>query len=61
MMRLFGGPPERCFQAYEEQAPLAHGAHERTALWQLAPLLLHAALFGGGWGTRATSVMRRYV
>lgn len=61
MLRLFGGPSERCFAAYEEQAPLAPGAHERTALWQLAPLLLHAALFGGGWGARATSVMRHYV
>jgi fructosamine-3-kinase len=61
MLRLFGGPSERCFAAYEELAPLAPGAHERTALWQLAPLLLHAALFGGGWGARATSVIRRYV
>jgi fructosamine-3-kinase len=61
MLRLFGGPSERCFQAYEEQAPLAPGAPERIALWQLAPLLLHAALFGPSWGTRATAVMRRYV
>lgn len=61
MLRLFGGPSERCFDAYEEQAPLAAGAPERIPLWQLAPLLLHAALFGAGWGARATSVMRRYV
>jgi len=61
MLRLFGGASERCFQAYEEQAPLAPGAPERIALWQLAPLLLHAALFGSSWGARATSVMRRYV
>ena len=60
MLRLFGGPSERCFAAYEEQSPLAPGAPDRVALWQLAPLLLHAALFGGGWGARATSVMRRY-
>lgn len=60
MLRLFGGPSERCFQAYEEVAPLAPGARERTALWQLAPLLLHAALFGPSWGARATGVMRRY-
>jgi fructosamine-3-kinase len=61
MLRLFGGPTERCFDAYEEQAPLASGASDRVALWQLAPLLLHAALFGPSWGARATSVMRRYV
>lgn len=61
MLRLFGGPSERCFQAYEEVAPLAPGAPDRTALWQLAPLLLHAVLFGPSWGARATEVMRRYV
>lgn len=60
MLRLFGGPSERCFAAYEEVAPLAPHAHERVGLWQLAPLLLHAALFGAGWGERATSVLRRY-
>lgn len=60
MLRLFGGPSERCFQAYEEAAPLAPGAPERVALWQLAPLLLHAAIFGASWGARATAVMRRY-
>ena len=60
MLRLFGGPSERCFQAYEEVAPLAPGAHERVQLWQLAPLLLHAALFGPSWGARATQVLRRY-
>jgi fructosamine-3-kinase len=60
MLRLFGGPSARCFAAYEEVAPLAPGAAERVALWQLAPLLLHAALFGPSWGARATEVLRRY-
>jgi fructosamine-3-kinase len=59
MLRLFGGPSERCFRAYEEVAPLAAGAGERVVLWQLAPLLLHAALFGPAWGARATEAMRR--
>ena len=26
------------------------GHEERVVLWQLMPLLVHAALFGGGWG-----------
>ncbi len=60
MLRLFGGPSERCFAAYEEVAPLAAGARERVGLWQLAPLLLHAALFGPSWGDRAAQVLRRY-
>jgi fructosamine-3-kinase len=61
MLRLFGGPSERCFAAYEEAAPLAPGAADRVALWQLAPLLLHAALFGPAWAPRVTAVLRRYV
>jgi fructosamine-3-kinase len=61
MLRLFGGPSQRCFDAYEEVTPLAPGAQDRIGLWQLAPLLLHAALFGPSWGARAASVMRRYV
>lgn len=60
MLRLFGGPGPRCFSAYEEVAPLAPGAAERVALWQLAPLLLHAALFGGGYGERSATLLRRY-
>lgn len=61
MLRLFGGPSERAFAAYEEVAPLAPGAAERVALWQAAPLLLHAALFGGGYGARAATALDRYV
>lgn len=61
MLRLFGGPGERCFAAYHEAAPLADGHAERAALWQLFPLLVHAVLFGGGYGTRAAAAARRYV
>lgn len=60
MLRLFGGPSERCFAAYAEVAPLADGHEERVGLWQLFPLLAHAVLFGGGYGARASQVARRY-
>jgi fructosamine-3-kinase len=60
LLRLFGGPSQRVFDAYEEVAPLAPGAAERVGLWQLAPLLLHAALFGGGYGSRAAELLKRY-
>ena len=40
-------------EAYEERAPLAAGRGQRVALWQLFPLLVHAALFGGGYGASA--------
>ena len=34
---------------------------ERVELWQLFPLLVHAVLFGGGYGASATRAARRYV
>ena len=49
MMRLFGGFGEACFAAYAEAAPLSDGWQERVALHQLAPLVVHAIKFGGGY------------
>lgn len=60
MLRLFGSPSERIFDAYHERAPLAEGHQERVELWQLFPLLVHAALFGGSYGASAGRVARRY-
>lgn len=53
MLRLFGAPSERIFAAYEEAFPLAEGHRERVRLWQVLPLLVHAILFGGGYGEAA--------
>jgi fructosamine-3-kinase len=60
MLRLFGAPSRRVFDAYEEAAPLADGHEGRVALWQLFPLLVHAVLFGGGYGAQVESAARRY-
>jgi fructosamine-3-kinase len=60
MLRLFGGPGERCYSAYAEVFPLADGHRERVELWQLFPLLVHAVLFGAGYGDRAAAIARRY-
>jgi len=60
MLRLFGSPSERIFDAYEETAPLAAGWQERVALCQLAPLLVHAVLFGGSYGAAAERAAARY-
>ncbi|MCB9634842.1 MAG: fructosamine kinase family protein [Sandaracinus sp.] len=57
MMRLFGGFSSRVFAAYDEAYPLAPGHAERVALYQLYPLLVHAALFGGGYLSRAASIV----
>ena len=60
MMRLFGGFGSDCFAAYDESAPLADGWHERVELHQLAPLLVHAIKFGGGYVGAARSAALRY-
>jgi len=61
MLRLFGSPGPGFLAAYEEVAPLADGHEERIELWQVFPLLTHAALFGGGYGSSALRAMQRYV
>jgi fructosamine-3-kinase len=60
MLALFGAPGAGFRDAYEERAPLAEGHEDRVALWQLFPLLVHAALFGGGYGAAAERAARRY-
>ena len=60
MLRLFGGPGERAFAAYDEAHPLAEGHAERVELWQLLPLLVHAVLFGGSYGSAAGRAAGRY-
>ena len=59
MLALFGCPQlPRVLDAYTEAAPLAAGAEERVPLHQLFPLLVHACLFGGGYGSRAGDAAR---
>ena len=49
MMRLFGGYGDAAFRSYDEVAPLADGWEDRIDLHQLAPLIVHAIKFGGGY------------
>ena len=49
MMRLFGGFGAACFAAYDDVHPLADGWEARVPLHQLAPLVVHAIKFGGGY------------
>jgi fructosamine-3-kinase len=60
MLQLFGAPGAAFFAAYDEVWPRADGHEERVALWQLFPLLVHAVLFGGGYGASAARAARRY-
>ena len=60
MMRLFGGFGPATFAAYDEVDPLADGWRERVAIHQLDPLLVHACLFGGGYGARVAEIVALY-
>jgi len=62
MLALFGLPfLDVVLAAYDEAYSLAEGWRERVALHQVHPLLVHAALFGGGYGAQAVAAARRYV
>lgn len=60
MMRLFGGFGTACFAAYQDVSPLAIGWQDRVALHQIAPLVVHAIKFAGGYVTAATAAIARY-
>lgn len=61
ILALFGLPRlDRVLAAYHESWPLADGWHDRVGLHQLHPLLVHAALFGGGYGARAVAAAAPY-
>ena len=63
MLSLFGGwaGSGSAFGAgYDEVWPRADGYAERVALYQLLPLLVHAVLFGGGYGASARRAAERF-
>jgi fructosamine-3-kinase len=60
MMRLFGGFAAPSFAAYDEVAPLATGWEERVPLHQIAPLVVHAIKFGGGYVSASVEAIRRF-
>lgn len=53
LMALFGGFSARTWAAYRAQHPVAPGEEERRPCYALFPLLVHHALFGGGYTARA--------
>ncbi|CUR54859.1 Aminoglycoside phosphotransferase [metagenome] len=61
MLALFGLPNlPRVLDSYQEAAPLTDGWEDRTGIYQLFPLLVHAAMFGGTYGARAAEVAARH-
>jgi fructosamine-3-kinase len=61
MLSLFGAPGAKFYDNYDAVRPRADGQAERVALYQLLPLLVHAVLFGGGYGASAARAARRNV
>lgn len=59
MMRLFGGYGPEAFAAYDEVAPLTDGWQERIDLHQMAPLIVHAIKFGGGYVNAVDAALDR--
>ena len=59
-MDLFGGVGPAFWERYHELRPIREGFFERRrTMYQIYPLLVHAALFGGGYGGRAVEAMGR--
>ena len=61
MMRLFGGFEARGHAAYREATPLAPEWESRVPLHQLAPLVVHAIKFGGGYAHATREALDRLV
>jgi fructosamine-3-kinase len=61
MLALFGLPYlAEVYAGYADAFPLPDGWTDLIGLHQLHPLLVHAVLFGGGYGEQAVSAARRY-
>jgi len=58
---LFGGFPQRFYEAYNEQRPLSPEYEERKPLYQLFYLLVHLNLFGETYGRAVDRILERYV
>lgn len=62
MLALWGQPClDDVLVGYEEASPTAPGRAERVALHQVHPLLVHAVLYGGGYGRDAARAAARYL
>lgn len=60
MMKLFGGFNEDLFHTYNEISPLQENWEERISLWQLYYLLVHLNIFGLGYKSQVTSIIKKF-
>lgn len=61
MTVLFGGYDRVFYEAYHATFPLESGWQERTALWNLYPLLIHLLLFGKGYHNNLMQSVKKFV
>lgn len=61
MMRLFGGFPPICFEAYGHARDDRDQIEERIAVYQLYHVLNHVNIFGRGYAGQALSLAQRLV
>lgn len=61
MMRLFGGFPEVCFEAYVEVAGKQENLRERITVYQLYHILNHLNLFGRGYAASVNELTRQLI
>ncbi|HJN74376.1 MAG TPA: fructosamine kinase family protein [Myxococcota bacterium] len=59
MSELFGGFSASFYAAYRESWPLEPGYERRRIVYQIAPLLVHAILFGGPYEGQVASALSR--
>jgi fructosamine-3-kinase len=58
MTKLFGGFTDEFYRAYNEIFPLEKNWMQRVPLTQLYPLLVHAVLFGCGYISTCTQIIK---
>ncbi len=61
MMQLFGGPPEKFFDVYNEAFPLNPGYSERREIFNLYHLLNHLNLFGGSYLSSVQRTVEQFI
>lgn len=60
MSRLFGGFSEAFYDAYHEMIPKTDRYNEQIDLYQLYYLLVHLNLFGSGYYSSVSAILKRY-
>lgn len=58
---LFGGLPERVYEAYKEAYPLSDAYEDMKAIYQLYYLLAHLNIFGEKFGEDIDQILQHYV